>query len=301
MKHDPVPSRSRRAAVSLALLLACAGVSAAAAQGVPSDAVLRDFQPIGDYTLWFDGKDVPTAQIYQSEAPAMLIMSSALPAPVLLMPREGTVSTVPIMKIAKQPDGSVDLLADAVLAPQGRFQAVDDVVGFTVAGKPAKLKTRPPLLGLKNAAALKAYSPTYTRGAQSYRPNGQTIANLKKTARPVKVQVFFGSWCSFCKHYAAVRAQGGGGAQGVEGAVRVRRAAARPEGAGGAAAQGQRGADGDRLRQRQGGGTDQWRRLEGAGGGAGEDHLGGVGGARMSSGWTPPLCQRASGCWSKPT
>jgi thiol-disulfide isomerase/thioredoxin len=205
MKHDSLSSRSRRArrlAASLALLLAFAGVSGAVAQGAPSDAVLRDFQPIGDYVLWVEGKEVPAAKIYQTElAPAILVMSSALPAPVLLMPREGSVSTVHIMKVAKQSDGSIDLLADAVLAPQGRFQAVDDEVGFTVAGKAAKLKTRPPLLGLKNAAALKAYSPTYGRGAQEYRPNGQTIASLKKMGRPVKVQVFFGSWCSFCKHY----------------------------------------------------------------------------------------------------
>ncbi len=203
--HDSQSSpsrRTRRLAASLVLLLAFVGVAGAAAQGMPSDAVLRDFEPIGDYVLWVDGKEVPAAKIFQTElAPAYLIMSSALPAPVLLMPREGTVSTVHIMKVAKQPDGSIDLLADAVLAPQGRFQAAGDEVAFTVEGKPAKLKTRPPLLGVKSAAALKAYSPTYTRGAQEYRPNGQTIASLKKTGRPVKVRVFFGSWCSFCKHY----------------------------------------------------------------------------------------------------
>jgi thiol-disulfide isomerase/thioredoxin len=201
MKHDVSlrPSAGRRGVAAFALLVACAAV---AAHAVPSDAVLRDFQPIGDYVLWVAGKEVPTAQIYHSElAPAFLLMSSALPAPVLLLPREGLVATVPILKVAKRPDGSIDLLADADPAPQGRFEALDEEVRFTVGGKAAALKPRPPLLGPKTAAALKAYSPTYGRGAQGYQPNGQHIARLRQTPQPVKVRIFFGSWCSFCKQY----------------------------------------------------------------------------------------------------
>lgn len=205
-KHDTLSAtaatRRRLAAAPLTVLLALAAAASAGAQGMPADAVLRDFEPNGDYVLTVDGKAVPAAQIYHSDlAPAFLIMTSAFPSPVLLMPREGTVTTVHIMKVAKQPDGTVDLLADAVLEPQGRFQAEDDRVSFQVGAKSATFEPKPPLLGQKNAAALRAYSPSYGRLAEAYRPNGQQIAALKRAARPIKVQVFFGSWCPFCKEY----------------------------------------------------------------------------------------------------
>ncbi|HEX5760598.1 MAG TPA: thioredoxin family protein [Thermoanaerobaculia bacterium] len=200
---QPIPSTPRRSAallLTMALAATLAGAGPGAAQ-VPSDAVLRGFQPIGDYVLAVGGKDVK-AEIYQAEAvPAILVISSALTSPVLLLPRQGTVETVHIMKVAKQKDGSIDLLADAVLEPQGQFQAVGDDVSFTADGKQAQLKTKPPLLGAKSGAALRAYSPSYVRGAQTYKPNGQQIAALKKAAKPVKVRVFFGSWCPFCKQY----------------------------------------------------------------------------------------------------
>ena len=60
------------------------------AQSVPSDSVLRGFQPIGEYTLVIDGKPVPAAEIYQNELPAILILTSALSSPVLLTPRAGS-------------------------------------------------------------------------------------------------------------------------------------------------------------------------------------------------------------------
>lgn len=166
------------------------------------DAVLRDFLRTGDYVLAVEGKDVPTAEVYQAEkVPAFLIMSSSLASPVLLSPRTGVAETVPIMKVSKRSNGAVDLLADAELKSQGRYQIDGDTVRFTVEGKKAALKPRPPLLGLRNAAALKSYSPDYVRGAQAYVTDKTAIAALKKETRPVKVKVFFGSWCGHCKKH----------------------------------------------------------------------------------------------------
>lgn len=200
MTHRTPSTPRRPAALLLACLALLCGAGAIAAQ-VPSDAVLRGFEPIGDFTLWVGGKPV-NAEFYQADAvPATLILSSSLPSPVLLLPRQQSIETVHIMKVAKQKDGTIDLLADAMLEPQGQFKAVGDDVVFTVDGRQVQIKTKPPLIGAKNAAALRAYSPTYGRGAQAYRPNGQQIAALKKAAKPVKVRVFFGSWCPFCKQY----------------------------------------------------------------------------------------------------
>jgi thiol-disulfide isomerase/thioredoxin len=196
----------RLSQAAAALLLGCLGslVSLPAlAQGVPADAVLKDFKPNGDYTLVVDGKDVPNAEVYFSErVPAFLILSSRLSSPVLLSVRTQTAETVQLMKVAKQEDGTVNLLADAALAPQGAITVgAEGAVTFAVDKHPVQLKAREPLLGLHPANDLKAYyPPIYVAGARNYRPDGQVIAALKHSSAPVTVRVFFGSWCPHCQH-----------------------------------------------------------------------------------------------------
>jgi thiol-disulfide isomerase/thioredoxin len=188
-----------RAALGCALI---AIAYAARAQGVPADSVLRGFQPSGDWVLVVNGKPVPAAEVYQNDQiPAILVLSSALPSPVLLTPRAGTVETVHIMKIAKQKDGSVDLLADAVLAPIGQFEPQGENVSFTYEGRKVNLNAKPPLIGLHPGADLKAHNPQYARGASVYKPNGPAIASLKKDPVPVTVKVVFGSWCPHCRQH----------------------------------------------------------------------------------------------------
>jgi len=199
MKHKRSAVVIAVAAVTLALL---AVPSVARAQGVPSDSLLRGFQPIGEYTLVVDGKPVPAAEIYQNDrVPAILILTSALSSPVMLTPRAGSVETVNLMKVAKQKDGSVDLLADAVLAPAGQFKTEGEKVSFTYQGKQVRLDPKPALLGVKTNADLKAYLPDYVRGARMYTPNSAAIADLKKKSTPVTVRVFFGSWCPHCRQH----------------------------------------------------------------------------------------------------
>lgn len=194
MKH----MRSTFQAALAILLLALP--AAVGAQGVPSDGVLRGFQSSGDYTLVVNGKPV-SAEIFQNRLPAFLILSSSLPSPVLLTPRAGSVETVHIMKVAKKPDGTVDLLADAVLAPIGQFQMVGENVTFNYEGRKVSLNPKPPLTGLRKGAELKAHSPEYVRTAQGYAPNGPALESLKKETRPVTVRVVFGSWCPHCRQH----------------------------------------------------------------------------------------------------
>ena len=176
--------------------------SASGAQ-VGADAFLRGFQRTGDYQLMVGGKLQAGAEIYAlpSGVPAYLIISSALPSPVLLSPGEGSVQTVQLMKILKRPDGTVDLMADAALSPQGKFEIVGEDVRFKSEGRNAALQPRPSLLGLKKAADLTAYSPEYGRRAKAYQPNAKSIQALRKVAQPVRLRVFFGSWCPHCKEH----------------------------------------------------------------------------------------------------
>jgi thiol-disulfide isomerase/thioredoxin len=182
--------------------LALTSAAGAWAQGVPSDSVLRGFQRNWDLLLFVNGKEIPAAEVYLAErVPAYLVLTSAFPSPVLLSPRTGNVETVHIMKVAKQPDGSIDLLADAVPAPSGQFKLDGENVLFTVAGKKASLNPKPPLLGQKKNGDLKTHSPGYVKTAKGYTPNPSAMAALKKETKPVVVRVFFGSWCPHCKSH----------------------------------------------------------------------------------------------------
>lgn len=198
MSHFRVPLR--RAVSGLVIAAAvCAAPLPVRGQGTPSDSVLRDFLPIGDYVLLINGKADPNAQIYANRGiPAYLVLPSAQ-SPILITPRAGTVETVQMLKVAKQKDGSVDLLADAVLNPQGKFTLAGERVDFSSEGKKLSLSPKPPLLGLKKAAELKQHTPEYARDAQTYTPNPVSVAKLKKQATPVRVVVYFGSWCPHCK------------------------------------------------------------------------------------------------------
>jgi membrane-bound lytic murein transglycosylase F len=69
----------------------------------------------------------------------------------LLSPGEGSVQTVQLMKIVKRADGTVDLMADAALSPQGKFEIAGEDVRFKTEGRTAALQPRPSQLGLKKA------------------------------------------------------------------------------------------------------------------------------------------------------
>jgi thiol-disulfide isomerase/thioredoxin len=202
LAHGRPLANGRPLALSLAAVCVAATLagSAAFAAAPGADSVLRDFEPTGDYVLWVAGKEVPKAEVYSSRvAGALLVLSSAFPSPVLLSQRSQSAETVDLMKVAKQEDGSIDLLADATLEPAGSFQLTGEDVVFKVQGKEGRLKLKPPLTGLHVKADLLAHSPEYAKGASSYKPDANTMARLMRVGVPATVKVFFGSWCPHCK------------------------------------------------------------------------------------------------------
>lgn len=183
----------RRAAV---LLAAAAFTVPAAAQG--ADAVLRDFQLTGDWVVEIAGQPAAKAEVYLSQrVPAFLIVTPELSSPTLLVPREQTVNTVSFMKLAKR-GTTVDVLADAEVTPVGRVTLDGEEVRFRVDGKAVVMKPRPHLLGDQTVAGMLDHSPDYRRKASAYKPDTAALAALKSSPQPVRVRVYFGSWCPFC-------------------------------------------------------------------------------------------------------
>lgn len=186
-------------AAALALLgLLLGSLAPLAAQPTP-DPLFRDFVPTGAYTVAIDGKKA-AAEVYESErARAVLVMSSELDSPVIINLRSRRVESVGFMSLARRDDGSIDLLADAEIAPIGSFAIADEGVSFAVRGKEVNLTARQSLTGRQKAAGLTEYDPSYARGAEAYEPSKALVTQLRQQAAPVRVQVFFNSKCAICK------------------------------------------------------------------------------------------------------
>jgi thiol-disulfide isomerase/thioredoxin len=181
----------------LLVLTVLLGASTAGAQAV----AVSDFQPVG-YEIEFDGEEIRDAEIFQSRSTgSFLILSSKLPAPVLIRLREAQVETINLMKVNRTEEGTVQLLPDSKLASQPPFKITADRTGleFSVDEVRGLLRERPPLLGHQNVAGLEEHSPEYRVTADAYTPSDPIVAKLRDQSEEVTVRVFFGSWCSHCK------------------------------------------------------------------------------------------------------
>lgn len=162
-------------------------------------AQFQGLTPVGDFQVVVDGESIRDAQVYRgNRPPAFLLMTPALPAPTLLVPGQGGVRTLNLMKLAKRSNGTIDVLPGATLAPQGSFEMDGSAVVFTVEGKNVRLEEKPPLLGLHGAQDLKDYSANYEKGAADYTPDQGTLSELGGVSKTVRVRIFFGSWCPLC-------------------------------------------------------------------------------------------------------
>lgn len=192
----------RRHPLALVAPAAIAALFAAPLAAQTAETPLTDFQQVGSYSLEIDGKAAPKAEIYKSDrSAAFLLIAAEIPSPVLLNPGSFRVETVQLMKVAKQKDGSIDLLPGATLQSQGAFQIEGEKVVFVADGHKLALMPRAPLLKMQPAAALFDYSPEYLRNAKAYQPDGTIVAALKAQGKPVRVLTVFGSWCPHCTQY----------------------------------------------------------------------------------------------------
>jgi thiol-disulfide isomerase/thioredoxin len=187
----------------MALLL---GLSSSAAWAQGGNGAFG-LQQTGDYILLLDGKEVPKAEVFQGGRPAgILLISSQWASPVLITQLSGRVDAINLMKVAKKPDGSVDLLPGAILASEGtiRIEPSGEIL-FRSQGKEAKLRPRPHLHGPQTRLTLLDHDPLYRRRADSFQPDAAVMAALRaalnQRIKPFRVLVFFGSWCSHCAEH----------------------------------------------------------------------------------------------------
>jgi len=188
----------RRLVLTAALTLA--GTRAVAAQ--PADALFRGFEPTGEWALLVQGKEAARAKIYDStRAQALLIVSSEFASPVLIDRAGRTVATLDLMKVAERADGTVDLLADALLEPAGALEVARNEGRFRIGDKAAAVRPQPWKLGPQGGAALLASNAGYQWRARRFAPDAESLAALRAERRDVRVLTFFGTWCPHCREH----------------------------------------------------------------------------------------------------
>jgi thiol-disulfide isomerase/thioredoxin len=182
------------------LLVAAAAVLPAGAQMIPPDPVLKDFEPIGDYQLEMGGVPQPAAHLYRSQSAgaAVLVTGQGLAASYLISPRDRAVMRIEPAKVVVGGDGVAFILQGAPKVKESPFAIEGRDLTFTLAGKPARLREKPYLLGLHPGSDL-LQDAGYAFRAKQYKPSPAMLKTLRAAVKGETVRVYFGSWCPHCQ------------------------------------------------------------------------------------------------------
>ncbi len=96
-------------------------------------------------------------------------------------------------------DKPVPNLADAVSS--GPFMKQGDVVSFTANDASWQVQPEPPLVGPVSLEKLEEAKPDYVYAASRYTPDAASVQALRKLGTDTQVVIFFGTWCTYCKHW----------------------------------------------------------------------------------------------------
>jgi hypothetical protein len=89
----------------------------------------------------------------------------------------------------------------AAVADAGRFVSDGGTISFSTDAAEWRIQPEPPLLGAVTLQELRAAKPDYVHSATRYKPDPAAIAALKGVATDTRIVVFFGTWCTYCKHW----------------------------------------------------------------------------------------------------
>jgi thiol-disulfide isomerase/thioredoxin len=187
--------------VAAGVFISAVMVSPLWCQEATGGSPLEGLYPNGDYLLEINGEKIPQAEFYLAErVPALAVLVPEKPSLVLLSPGTSAVQTFPSSQLTRKPDGTLDLPADSA-ADQGKLRILASWIVFEVDGVEWTLKPKPWLLGVQDIPTLLRSNPEYRWRSGAYTPDKAVIDELGNHSKNVKVRVYFGTWCAFCKRY----------------------------------------------------------------------------------------------------
>jgi thiol-disulfide isomerase/thioredoxin len=195
---------ARGAAVAGALIMALSGMLSVAvpalAQGPPAPPS-RPWTENFDYTVEVNGAISPSARLFNAKGrPAMLLMCPELGGTVVIDLQQRQVRQIPVEAFRELPEGAgIEVAEGAVEGAPAPYTMDGETVIFYWEGKRAKIIRKPPMVGEVTLDELLARLPIYRKGMDAYDPPTSDVSYLKGYELPVKVHVFFGSWCPHCR------------------------------------------------------------------------------------------------------
>jgi len=185
---------SRALALSASFLL----LGTQALSQAPTQA--RTWTLMDDFIVEVDDAAAPEAKVYRSQGlPSLLIIAPGLRQPLVIDPRSKTAHPVTGPVIPGGSDKELGMKDSAVSNDGHPFTMDENGIRTEYEGHKVRLTTRPALVGETSVEQILAYSYIYQEGMDRYSPSEKEISYLKSFSDPVRVEVFFGSWCPHCK------------------------------------------------------------------------------------------------------
>jgi thiol-disulfide isomerase/thioredoxin len=184
--------------------LALAGLTTLAASGgllAQDEPSLHTWYENFDYVTEVDGAVSTEARLFSTQGKgAMLIVAPELAQAIVLELKGRTVMLVEAsaLKEGMAPD-TYDIDDAAIHGPPAPYTMDGNKVIFFYQGKRVQLSRRAPLLGATTMQEMLTYLPAYRKGMKDYVPMESDVVYLKSYKLPVRIEVFFGSWCPHCK------------------------------------------------------------------------------------------------------
>lgn len=155
----------------------------------------------GGYVLEVDGKADAKARFYEGEPPVQVIVFSGDGVGYVLDRATQSVRKL-LRNLATEQPGSLRMLpgASGDLLPGG-YQADGPGVRFRDAAHAFYVVPKPPLIGEVTLENILQHSPEYRIAMDQYFPSQAAVAILRACAPTARIEVFYGSWCPFCRRH----------------------------------------------------------------------------------------------------
>lgn len=173
---------------------------AAAPESTPAGA----WEATYDWSLEIEGTLSLDSLFFKEPASDRLVILPAGGAQAALLDQTGMkITSFPRNEVRIAPGGDSAMIDAAALAGRPSAQYTLDAnrgaAIFHLENRRMKIVIRAPLQGPATQDEIFKHSPIYRKGMEAYRPEPAAVQTIKGYGAPVKIEVFFGTWCPHCK------------------------------------------------------------------------------------------------------
>ena len=187
---------------TIALALVVAWVPGTPARSQASTVRPTQLEVTGTYQLEVDGLADATVRFYEGNPPVQVIMLSTNGTGFVLDRPTKSVRRLVSELVRVNNAGSLSLLPGATGdLVAGGYQTDGPGVRFSDNSHNYYVTMKPPLVGEVTVEKILNYSPEYRRKMDLYTPSVAAVQQLKQCSPSARVELFYGSWCPFCRRH----------------------------------------------------------------------------------------------------